>query len=205
MNQQGKTYLFLYQECQEDAFSLLPRPIQEHIQECHTYEHTKKRSASNYFHLEEVLKNHFHRSLDELYFVQQKPYIDGLYLSLSHSNQGYGFAISTSQNVGFDMEEIRTFDHQEVFAKRILTKKEKEQYDQSPSQNVFLLQCWCKKEAYGKMIGKGINKRVLKVEIPHYEIGIWHDMLYAVVFETKKEPVQYFFEDIQKEEESTEI
>lgn len=205
MNQQGKTYLFLYQVCQENVFSLLPHHIQEHIQACHTNEHTKKMSASNYYHLGKVLKKYFHCSLDDLYFDHQKPYIDGLYLSLSHSDQGYGFAISTSQNVGFDMEGMRTFNHQDVFAKRILTKKEKEQYDRSASQNVFLLQCWCKKEAYGKMRGKGIHKRILKVEIPNYEIGIWHDMLYAVVLEKKMEQIQYFFEDTQKEEESTKI
>lgn len=205
MNQQGNIYLFLYQACQENAFSLLPSLIQEHIQQCHTYEHTKKMSASNYFHLGEVLKKQFHRSLDELYFIDKKPCIDGLSLSLSHCRQGYGFIISTFQHVGFDMESIRTFEHQDAFAKRILSKKEKEEYDQTPKKNIFLLQCWCKKEAYGKMIGKGINKKVLKVEIPHYETGIWQDQIYAFVSEKKIELVQYFFENMQKEKLSTKI
>lgn len=205
MDQQANIYVYLYQTCKEDAFSLLPKHIQDHILACHTHAPTQKMSASNYFYLGKKLQEMFHCSLNEIYFRHQKPCIRGIYLSLSHSSHGYGFALSAVQNIGFDIETIRPIAHRNAFAKHILNDEEKKRYEQEDHQDTFLFQCWCKKEAYGKMKGKGITKKIWKEKIVQSETQFWKDQIFALVSDQRIENVLYFYEEEQPKNQSKEI
>ena len=71
--------------------------------------------------------------------------------SVSHSGGVCAVLISTAGNCGIDIEKSRDVNR-ELFAKRILTEKEFQEYSakKEPLRKDFLLSCWCCKEALYK-------------------------------------------------------
>lgn len=102
---------------------------------------------------------------------QGKPYLKDypeLYFNLSHSGEYVALAVS-DREVGIDVQEKRSV--KENMAKRVLAQQEYEQYQVLREQGAesfqvqekvadmaqdWFFRCWCAKESYGKLTGKGL-------------------------------------------------
>ena len=86
-----------------------------------------------------------------------KPYFpqETLHFSISHT-KNHAFCCLTHENVGIDAEEM---DRRvsPALAEKILSAAEKERYEASSDQNAALLRLWVLKEAYAKLLGKGLG------------------------------------------------
>lgn len=92
------------------------------------------------------------------YGAHGKPYLTDypqLYFSLSHSGEYAALAIAACE-VGLDIQQKRPISPS--MAKRILSEQEYRRYSGLTDMQAqeWLLQCWCAKESYGKLSGKGL-------------------------------------------------
>ena len=152
------TSLYLYTLDKLIEEPTLPKLIREH---CDLYKVKEKNiiSKSNYHYLSLELQK---RNIDinNLYFQEKgKPCIDGIHISLAHSNKYFGFVISNKE-IGLDIEEIIP-DSRLKLADKILTNNEKIEFLNSDNKSIYLTEKWCAKEAYGKMLGCGLNNDIL--------------------------------------------
>ena len=83
-----------------------------------------------------------------------KPYIDGIYFSISHSYDFVCCAVS-DKNIGIDIEKIRNVDINTI--NFFCTDKEISYIKNSSDKYKSLFTLYCLKEAYCKMIGTGIR------------------------------------------------
>ncbi len=137
-------YVYIYDRLCDQEITL-PDNILKH---CFKKKIINKRltSLSNYSKLKIKLKEHCNKDIAELYFDNNKPKIDGINISLSHTDKYYGFIISID-NVGIDIESIINNDK---LAKRILNNSEYNEYLANP---IALTEKWCLIEAYYKIYG----------------------------------------------------
>ena len=86
-----------------------------------------------------------------------KPYfVDGnIHFSITHTKH-HVFCALAETPVGIDAEELSRKVNP-LLAGKILSPKEKEQYDMAEDQNKALLTFWVLKEAAGKCSGKGVQ------------------------------------------------
>lgn len=86
-----------------------------------------------------------------------KPYFpqEPLHFSISHT-KNHAFCCLSHRKVGIDAEEM---DRRvsPALAEKILSAAEKERYEASSDQNAALLRLWVLKEAYAKLLGKGLG------------------------------------------------
>ena len=91
-----------------------------------------------------------------------KPYFpqETLHFSISHT-KNHAFCCLTHENVGIDAEEM---DRRvsPALAEKILSAAEKARYEASSDQNASLLRLWVLKEAYAKLLGKGLGDYLYK-------------------------------------------
>lgn len=140
----AQAFVYIYDKLIEHDV-ILPDNIMKH---CDKKKVISKKlvSLSTYFKLKIKLKEHFNIDIKKLYFEDNKPKIDGINISLTHTDKYYGFIISESK-VGIDIEH---FINNDKLAKRILDSNE---YDKYLSAPLILTVKWCLLEAYYKMLG----------------------------------------------------
>ncbi len=84
-----------------------------------------------------------------------KPYFaGGPYFSISHSKR-HVFCAMSDRPVGIDAEELDRPIRLSL-ADQILSAGERAQYENAPDKRLALLTFWVMKEAYAKLIGRGI-------------------------------------------------
>lgn len=85
-----------------------------------------------------------------------KPYFaEGPHFSISHTDR-YVFCALSERCIGIDAEELdRDIDLR--LADKILSPREKEQYDDAPDKRLALLTFWVLKEAAAKCSGEGLR------------------------------------------------
>ena len=86
-----------------------------------------------------------------------KPYFvdNPWHFSISHS-KAHVFCALSKRNIGIDAEELNRKVNLKL-AEKILSPKEKMQFDAATDQRLALLQFWVLKEARGKLTGEGIK------------------------------------------------
>ena len=109
-----------------------------------------------------------------------KPYLaGGPHFNLSHTRHGVAVAISTTQEVGVDLEEIR--ERPFKFTQRYFTPTEQKAVETATDRTDEIIRIWTAKEAAAKCSGTGIdrnfcniptngvkNARVLLGNVPHW-------------------------------------
>ena len=88
---------------------------------------------------------------------QGKPYFPNstLHFSISHT-KNHAFCCLSEKNVGIDAEETdRTVSP--ALANKVLSETEKTRYAAASDKNAALLRLWVLKEAYAKLLGKGLG------------------------------------------------
>jgi phosphopantetheinyl transferase len=93
---------------------------------------------------------------------------DTLRFSLSHSADMAMIGVSSSDEVGVDLEHLRPIPAAAGIARRLFSRREADFVgDGGPScaAKRFLL-CWTRKEALGKALGSGLSFDLLRLEMP---------------------------------------
>ena len=89
--------------------------------------------------------------------AQGKPYFTdhSRHFSISHT-KNHAFCCLSEKNVGIDAEEIHRIVSPALSGK-ILSETEKVRYATASDKNAALLRLWVLKEAYAKLLGKGLG------------------------------------------------
>ena len=114
-----------------------------------------------------------------------KPYFkDSLWhFSISHTPRHVFCALSRKE-VGLDAEELDR-DIKPALAEKILSEKEKEEYDRAEDKRLALLTFWVLKEARAKFTGEGIRgyPNKITVSLEDHRVKIMDGCLVAVIEE----------------------
>ena len=106
----------------------------------------------------QLLRDLYGGTLPEIHCTEQgKPYFpdSDLHFSISHT-KNHAFCCISFHNIGMDAEECdRAIDLR--LAEKFLSPMEKRHFDASADKRECLLRLWVLKEAYGKLLGKGIG------------------------------------------------
>ena len=88
---------------------------------------------------------------------QGKPYFpqEPMHFSISHT-KNHAFCCLSKGNVGIDAEEMDR-KVSPALANKVLSASEKARYEASSDKNAALLRLWVLKEAYAKLLGKGLG------------------------------------------------
>ena len=88
---------------------------------------------------------------------QGKPYFSNstLHFSISHT-KNHAFCCLSEKNVGIDAEETDRIVSP-ALANKVLSETEKTRYAAASDKNAALLRLWVLKEAYAKLLGKGLG------------------------------------------------
>jgi len=100
--------------------------------------------------------------LQVAYGPRGKPYIYQVswHYNLSHSGDYAALAISDA-SVGIDIQQMRP--HRDSLVKRFFSEEEAAAYENLfCGRAAFFYTLWCRKEAYGKLLGTGLTEDVLK-------------------------------------------
>lgn len=117
---------------------------------------------------------------DQVVFTKDaygKPYIVGMpiYYNISHSGQ-YAVLVISDSDVGVDVQLKKKAQKRKI-AERFFSKREQEMVHADKEDGEHFYRIWCRKEAYGKYIGVGLNEGILLAnmysEIPDVE---FHDL-----------------------------
>ena len=86
-----------------------------------------------------------------------KPYFmnSDVHFSITHT-KNHAFCVLAKRPIGIDAEEL-TRKVNPLLAAKILSLKEKEQYDKAEEKNKALITFWVLKEAAGKRTGEGVQ------------------------------------------------
>lgn len=163
--------LFLYDIAEEgldfEAIeSSLPEVILNHCK-THTFEPDYHRSLLAWNGLYQELQK---RGLAEKFILTfgkaGKPYIDGLYFNIAHSGN-LSVLLLSEKECGVDIERINLEKDFTAMARRTLSPKEKEEYENASDKANMFIHFWSRKEAYLKKKGIGIaDFSLLREEIP---------------------------------------
>ena len=105
-----------------------------------------------------LLRQLYGGTLPEIqYTAQGKPYFSDcdLHFSISHT-KNHAFSCISTRNIGIDAEE-QDRDIDLRLAEKFLSLSEKQYFDSAADKRECLLRLWVMKEAYGKLLGKGIG------------------------------------------------
>ena len=97
-------------------------------------------------------------TLPEIHHTEQgKPYFldSDLHFSISHT-KNHAFCCISTKNIGIDAEECDREINLRL-AEKFLSSTEKQHFVAAPDKRECLLRLWVLKEAYGKLLGKGIG------------------------------------------------
>lgn len=93
------------------------------------------------------------------------------HFNISHSGDFVVLAFDTEAEIGVDIEDQKRSSNPLSLAKRFFSEKELqylEKMEQNRLQSEFI-RIWCRKEAYGKMMGVGLGEKVLQRNLLEYE------------------------------------
>ncbi len=117
---------------------------------------------------------------DQVVFTKDaygKPYIVGspIFYNISHSGK-YAVLVISDSDVGVDVQ-LKKKAQKRKLAERFFSKREQEMVRADKEDGEHFYRIWCRKEAYGKYIGVGLNEGILLAnmysEIPDVE---FHDL-----------------------------
>ncbi|MBR4085577.1 MAG: 4'-phosphopantetheinyl transferase superfamily protein [Lachnospiraceae bacterium] len=128
----------------------------------------KKHHAAGQFLLRCVLGNEVYEKAEFAKRDHGKPYIVGtpIHYNISHSEQ-YAVLVTANSEVGVDVQEKRPA-RMETLAKRFFSKEEWLAFskcDGEKEKKDLFFHIWCRKEAYGKYLGTGLNTKVLQTNV----------------------------------------
>lgn len=124
-------------------------------------EHLKQRFVAARGNLREILSEYLSCEPNEILFSYSdrgKPYVEGIYFNLAHSQDLAVYAICRDREVGIDLEYVDLKCDVEAISKRYFSPLEHEiimrlsDHDRYPT----FYRAWTLKEAYGKATGQGI-------------------------------------------------
>lgn len=97
-----------------------------------------------------------------------KPYIVGhpIHYNISHSGQYVVVAVANSE-IGVDIQEKKSVRMDDM-ARRFFSKEEWQAFfacDSKEEKKDLFFHIWCRKEAYGKYLGTGLNTKVLQTNV----------------------------------------
>ncbi len=129
---------------------------------------SKKHHEAGQFLLRHALGEDAYEKVDFAKNEHGKPYIVGspIYYNISHSGQ-YVVLVTANSEVGVDVQEKRTA-RMEAMAKRFFSKEEWQVFSECGSEEEkkdLFYYIWCRKEAYGKYLGTGLNTKVLQTNV----------------------------------------
>ena len=124
-------------------------------------EHLKQRFVAARGNLREILAKYLACKPNEILFSygdRGKPYIDGVYFNLAHSQDLAIYAISGDREVGIDLEYIDLKCDVDAIAKNYFLPSEQKLIKGLSDRAKYLafFRAWTLKEAYGKATGQGI-------------------------------------------------
>ena len=124
-------------------------------------EHLKQRFVAARGNLREILAKYLACKPNEILFSygdRGKPYIDGVYFNLAHSQDLAIYAISGDREVGIDLEYIDLKCDVDAIAKNYFLPLEQKLIKGLSDRAKYLafFKAWTLKEAYGKATGQGI-------------------------------------------------
>ena len=124
-------------------------------------EHLKQRFVAARGNLREILAKYLACEPNEILFSygdRGKPYVDGVYFNLAHSQDLAIYAISRDREVGIDLEYIDLKCDVDAIAKNYFLPSEQKLMKRLGDRAKYLafFRAWTLKEAYGKAIGQGI-------------------------------------------------
>lgn len=98
-----------------------------------------------------------------------KPYLDKdapLHFNLSHSSGANLLAVS-GDNVGIDIERIRSVTSQEGLARKYYTQREQQELASLPAQESIdrFFAFWTRKEAFVKLLGTGLQGELSSIDV----------------------------------------
>jgi 4'-phosphopantetheinyl transferase len=107
------------------------------------------------------------------YGAYGKPALNGehkdsrLRFNMSHSHEVALFAFAEDRELGVDVEHIRTDFASEEVARRFFSRREVETFNALPQhdQVAAFFKCWTRKEAFIKVIGKGLSQPLDKFDV----------------------------------------
>ena len=90
-----------------------------------------------------------------------------LRFNMSHSHEVALFAFAEDRELGVDVEHIRTDFASEEVARRFFSRREVETFNALPQhdQVAGFFKCWTRKEAFIKVIGKGLSQPLDKFDV----------------------------------------
>ena len=124
-------------------------------------EHLKQRFVAARGNLREILAKYLACKPYEILFSygdRGKPYVDGVYFNLAHSQDLAIYAISGDREVGIDLEYIDLKCDVDAIAKNYFLPSEQKLIKGLSDRAKYLafFRAWTLKEAYGKATGQGI-------------------------------------------------
>lgn len=107
------------------------------------------------------------------YGAYGKPALNGehkdsrLRFNMSHSHEVALFAFAEDRELGVDVEHVRTDFASEEVARRFFSRREVETFNALPQhdQVAGFFKCWTRKEAFIKVIGKGLSQPLDKFDV----------------------------------------
>jgi 4'-phosphopantetheinyl transferase len=107
------------------------------------------------------------------YGAYGKPALNGehkdsrLRFNMSHSHEVALFAFAEDRELGVDVEHVRTDFASEEVARRFFSRREVETFNALPQhdQVAAFFKCWTRKEAFIKVIGKGLSQPLDKFDV----------------------------------------
>ncbi len=140
----------------------------EQSEYCKEQSNHKKHHAAGKYLLRWALGEETYEKSEFVKNRHGKPYIKGepIHYNISHSAQ-YVVLVTADSKVGVDIQEKKTV-YMEAIAKRFFTDKERLAVetciDEKMLEDMFY-HIWCRKEAYGKYLGVGLNEQVLRTNV----------------------------------------
>ena len=135
-------------------------------------------SLNAWFLLQEVLLSDFNIDISKKNIKltkNNKPYIDGINFSISHSKQMICLIVS-DKLCGIDIERIDQTIQCDKLSSKVLTDSELKTYNNTNNKLDYFVKQWTKKEAYLKCYNDGItnieslkiNKKVKTIKVIDY-------------------------------------
>jgi 4'-phosphopantetheinyl transferase len=130
------------------------------------FERLQKHFVAGRGFLRDVLARYLSAKPEELRFSYNaygKPSLAGnesLQFNMSHSHEVGLVAVTRNAAVGVDVEHIRADFASDEIARRFFSRLEVETFNSLPKEDqvAAFFQCWTRKEAYIKAIGKGLSQ-----------------------------------------------
>lgn len=128
----------------------------------------KKHHAAGQFLLRRVLGEEAYEKAEFAKNEHGKPYIKGhlKHYNISHSGQ-FVVLVTANSEVGVDVQEKKSL-RMDAIARRFFAKEEWQAYAEANGEEErekLFFHIWCRKEAYGKYLGTGLNTEVLQTNV----------------------------------------